>query len=166
VRGVQIIRKYLPVAYAEGRDLVAREHMQIGAYLGGLALNAGMVLGHSIAYTLAHRLRLAHGLSCALALAPCVAYNASAAPAQIELLAQGLGVAGEPVAVVDDIQRLASAVGIPRAWRDLGLAHEDLPAMVEECMARYPRPNNPKPLEREPLKRLYEAAWTGASPLQ
>ena len=53
-----------------GPDPEARAHMVLAAYMGGLALNAGMVLGHSIAYTLANRLHLPHGLSCAIALQP------------------------------------------------------------------------------------------------
>lgn len=160
-RGMHLIREFLPRAYADGTDLAARAQMLVAAFLGGLSLNAGMVLGHSIAYTLANRLHLAHGLSCALALPACIAYNAGAAAGPVRDVARALGVPEEPEAVVGDVLRLAADVGIPTAWRDVGASAADLPAMVDECLARYPRPNNPRPLERDALLSLYQRAWAG-----
>ncbi len=161
VRGIQVIREHLPIAHRDGTNLAARAQMQVGAFLGGFALNAGMVVGHSIAYTLANRLHLAHGLSCALALPYCIAYNAGAAAEKVTLLARALGVDGGAAVVVREVRRIASSVGIPEAWRTLGLGRDDLPALVDECLSRYPRANNPKPLDHESLLRLYQAAWEG-----
>lgn len=160
VRGIQIVRRHLEVACARGGDLSTRAQMQVAAFLGGQALNAGMVLGHSIAYTLANRLHLPHGLSCALALHHTVAYNAAAAPDRVGLIAGALGVAEEGAAVAA-LRDLGSSVGIPSAWSSVGLERGDIPILVDECLTRYPRPNNPRPLERRPLLALYEAAWEG-----
>jgi len=33
--------------------------------------------------------------------------------------------------------------------------------MVTECLEQYPRPNNPRPLERDALLSLYQAMWEG-----
>ncbi len=161
IRGIELIREYLPIAYREGTNLQARAQMQVGAFLGGFALNAGMVVGHSIAYTLANRLHLAHGLSCALALPYAIAYNTAAAPEKIAVLARALKVDDGGEAVVREVHRLGVSVGIPAAWQTLGLAREDLPALVDECVTTYPRPNNPRPLEPTSLLRLYQAAWEG-----
>ncbi len=161
VRGIQLICEHLPVVYREGANLPARAQMQVGAFLGGFALNAGMVVGHSIAYTLANHLHLAHGLSCALALPSAIAYNATAAPERVALLASAMGVDGGGAVVVRAVRRLGTSVGIPAAWQTLGLSQEDLPALVDECVTRYPRPNNPRPLDTTALLRLYEAAWEG-----
>lgn len=160
-RGAQLVRRYLPVAHHDSANLAARAQMQVAAFLGGLALNGAMVIGHSIAYTLARRLHLSHGLSCALALPHCIAYNADAAPDRVALIGQALGIDGEGAAVVREIAGLAASVGIPQAWQQLGLSRDDLPALVEECLTRYPRPNNPRPVERASLLRLYETAWEG-----
>lgn len=160
-RGIQIIRQYLPVVYRDGSNLEARAQMQVGAFLGGFALNASMVIGHSIAYTLANRLHLAHGLSCALALSHAIAYNAAHAAERISQIGRALGVDGQAPAIVREVRTLASSVGIAEAWRSLGLARGDLPALVDECITQYPRPNNPRPIERESLLRLYEAGWSG-----
>lgn len=166
VRGIQLIREHLPRVYREGSNLSARSQMQVAAFLGGFALNAGMVVGHSIAYTLANRLHLGHGLSCALALSPTIAYNTTAAPEKIALLAKALSIKGNGEAVVREVRGLGTSVGIPEAWQSLGLKRDDLPALVEECMTQYPRPNNPKPVDRDSLLRLYQGAWEGRDVLQ
>lgn len=143
----------------ESTDPEARAQMLLAAYLGGLSLNAGMILGHSIAYTLANRLHLPHGLSCAIALPYTLAYNRSAAPDRLASLAQAAGAAGNDL--IAETSRLCRDVGIPESVRSFGLERERLPELVEECLTQYPRPNNPRPLERQPLLGLYDAMWEG-----
>ena len=148
-----------PGGPAESTGPEARGQMLLAAYLGGLALNAGMVLGHSIAYTLANRLHLPHGLSCAIALPYTLAYNRGAAANRLEGLARAAGVPGRDV--VAETSRLCRDVGIPESVRALGLERDRLPELVEECLTQYPRPNNPRPLERQALLSLYDAMWGG-----
>ena len=159
-QGIALIVDALPRAYADGADAQARAQMLLAAYLGGLTLNAGMVLGHSIAYTIANRLHLPHGFSCALALPYAMAYNRDAAADRLRRVgaAAGVGPGGD---AVRGVQTLCRDAGIPEALRTLGLTRERLPELVEECLAVYPRPNNPRPLAREPLLSLYTAMWEG-----
>lgn len=142
-----------------GPEPEARAHMTLAAYMGGLTLNAGVVLGHSMAYTLANRLHLPHGLSCAIALPYTLAYNRNAAPDRLTALARAAGVPGQDI--VAHVGRLCRDVGIPDSVRALGLAPDRLPELVEECVRQYPRPNNPRPLDRDSLLSLYGAMWDG-----
>jgi len=158
-QGIGLITRALPRAYAAGNDAHARAEMLLGAYLGGQSLNAGMVLGHSIAYTIANRLHLPHGFSCALALPYTVAYNRDAAQERLGKIGEAAGIDGGRV--VQRIQSLGQDVGIPEALRTLGLERDRLPEMVTECLELYPRPNNPRPLERDALLSLYQAMWEG-----
>jgi alcohol dehydrogenase class IV len=143
----------------ESSDPEARAHMLLAAYLGGLALNAGMVLGHSIAYTLANRLHLPHGLSCAIALPYTLAYNREAAADRLAALAHAAGTDGRDI--VAETAGLCRDVGIPDSVRSLGLERDRLPELVDECLTQYPRPNNPRPLDRQALLALYDAMWEG-----
>jgi alcohol dehydrogenase class IV len=143
----------------ETSDPEARAQMLLAAYLGGLALNAGMVLGHSIAYTLANRLHLPHGLSCAIALPYTLAYNRDAARPRLAALAQAAGAPGQDL--VAETERLCRDAGIPDSVRSLGLERDRLPELVDECLTQYPRPNNPRPLDRQALLALYDAMWEG-----
>lgn len=158
--GIGLIAGALPRAYADGADAQARAEMLLGAYFGGLTLNAGMVLGHSIAYTIANRLHLPHGFSCALALPYAMAYSRGAAADRLRRIGAAMG--AEPNGgAVRRVQSLALNVGIPEALRTLGLERAQLPELVDECLTRYPRPNNPRPLDGEPLLSLYTAMWEG-----
>src|ERR1700742_1430838 len=64
----------VPAAYADGADIDARQETLLGAFEAGLALNASVVLGHSLAYVIAGRAGLPHGVSCAMALPYCLAH--------------------------------------------------------------------------------------------
>ncbi|HEV2357531.1 MAG TPA: iron-containing alcohol dehydrogenase [bacterium] len=187
-QGIGLIVDALPRAYADGGNAEARAQMLLAAYLGGLTLNAGMILGHSIAYTIANRLHLPHGFSCALALPYAMAYSRDAAADRLrrieDALARARGLPADSAAghhetrgaghdvmeseaspaggdAVRRVQSLGLDVGMPEALRTLGLERERLPELVDECLVRYPRPNNPRPLEREPLLSLYTAMWEG-----
>lgn len=156
-RGIGLIFDALPRAYSDGGDAPARAQMMLAAYLGGLTLNAGMILGHSIAYTIANRLHLPHGFSCALALPYAMAYSRDAAADRLGRIGAAAG-GGD---AVRRVQSLGFDVGMPEALRTLGLERERLPELVDECLVRYPRPNNPRPLAGEPLLSLYTAMWEG-----
>jgi alcohol dehydrogenase class IV len=158
-QGVGLIFRALPRACRAGTDPTARADMLLAAYMGGLALNAGMVVGHSIAYTIANRLHCPHGFSCALALPYAMTYSAGPAATRLSLVARAAGMSGPHT--VAQVQALCQEVGIPESLRALGLERERLPEMVEECLTQYPRPNNPRPLDAQSLLSLYTAMWEG-----
>ena len=162
---VGVVARFLEVAYREPSNLEARRAMMFAAYQAGLSLNAGVVLGHSIAYTVANRARLPHGVSCAVALPYCAAYNARGAENGLERVAALLGARADgetgASAVVDWLASLNERLGIPASLQEVGVDYHDLSAMADECLSRYPRPNNPVPVEREGLSRLYEHLFTG-----
>jgi len=158
-QGIGLIFGALRRACGAHPDPASRAHMLLAAYLGGLSLNAGMVLGHSIAYTIANRLHLPHGLSCALALPYTLAYSREAAPERLAGLGRAAGL--ERHDIIAEVGGLCRDVGIPDSLRSLGLERDRLPEMVDECLEVYPRPNNPRPLVRDALRSLYEAMWDG-----
>jgi alcohol dehydrogenase class IV len=159
LRGIELVFRSLPRAYRRGGDAEARAEMMLGAYMGGLALNAGMVVGHSIAYTIANRLHCPHGFSCALALPYAMAYSREPAASRLTLVARAAGLADSDT--VARVQGLCQDLGIPESLRALGLARDRLPEMAQECITQYPRPNNPRQLDPQSLLSLYTALWEG-----
>lgn len=146
------LARWLPAAVEDGSHLPARRGTLAGAHLAGLALNASALLGHSLAYTIARRTHLPHGVTTAIALPYCVAYNAAAAPTPTGLLAAAVGAGAAGLA--GWAQRLAGELGMPGSLAELGIAEGELAAMADECVSTYPRPNNPRPLERDRLLEL------------
>jgi alcohol dehydrogenase class IV len=160
---VGVIARWLKRAYDDGADMEARRAMLFAAYLGGVCLNAGVVVGHSVAYTIANRTRTPHGVSCAMALPYTVLFNRAARPERLKALTEAL--TGLPNAGAEDlavwIDELNAYLGMPRSLGELGIPAGGLDDMVAECLTRYPRPTNPVELNRERLKPLYEAMHAG-----
>jgi alcohol dehydrogenase class IV len=159
LEALELLATALPQAFADGSDLHARRGTLYGAYLAGLALNAGVVLGHSIAYTIANRVHLPHGITAAMALPYCLAYDATATAPQLEAIVAKLpGADGDVYRWLADLN---STLGVPPSLRVAGIPADEITAMAAECEQSYPRPTNPVPLEREPLTELYRHLWSG-----
>jgi len=167
LEGIGLIVKNLEKAYAQPGDRLAREAMSLGALLGGIALQAKMVYGHSIGYTIATRFRLAHGVSCGLPLPYIVSNYAVASGPKMKKLAEAFEVesSGEPSAlgpaVAERVKAIAINLGIPTTLQELGVAEEDLGALAEECLAVYPRPNSPLVFDVRSMTDLYRRMWEG-----
>ena len=172
----RLLARWLPVVVADGSNLPARRAMLYAAHLAGLAINASTLLGHSLAYTIATRAHLPHGVTTAMALPYCVAYCASAAGQQVAMLEAEIG--APPGTLALRLRDLSTQVGMPRSLREVGIDEAQLDGMVDQCLHAYPRPNNPVPLESGRLLQLcryfldgdlegcLRSAGTGASALR
>ena len=162
---VRFLSRWLLPAYRDGDDMEARRATLYGAHIAGRALNAGTILGHATAYTIANRAHLAHGVTCAMALPYCLAYSLSNLSVRRKLDLLALDVADTSVAtgldVVSWIGRLNAVLEIPDGLNAAGIDRDELTSMVSECIELYPRPNNPVPLERERLVEMYTRLWAG-----
>jgi len=140
------------VDYHDGANLPARRAMLYAAHLAGVAINASTLLGHSLAYTIATRTHLPHGVTTAMALPYCVAYAAPGAGEQVRMLASELDLPAESFAL--HLRDLSLRMGMPRSLRDVGIDETQLQGMVEQCLETYPRPNNPVPFDSGRLLTL------------
>lgn len=167
LEGVKLIVQNLEKAYDSGGDRMAREGMSLGALMGGIALQAKMVYGHSIGYTVATRYRLAHGVSCGLPLPYVISNYAVACAPKMSRLAEAFG-----VGPVSDPPELGKAVGrrameiaahlkIPTTLKELGVPEADLQGLAEECVTMYPRPNSPLVFDARSMASLYRRMWDG-----
>ena len=155
-----LLSRSLPAAYAVG-DLESRYGTALGAYHAGLALNASVVLGHSLAYAIAARTGLPHGASVAMALPYCLAHVRPLCEGQIADMAAI--VCGEPDAelfvrwIVEHSQRMR----IPTSLAELGVDRNELAAMAADCVDSYPRPNHPVPIDAAGVLALLERLHAG-----
>jgi alcohol dehydrogenase class IV len=161
-QAIEILRSDLDIAALQN-DADAKGRVLYAAHLAGLALNAGVVLGHSLAYVIARHVPMPHGTSCSMALPYCLAYNRSVAPELAAYVARTVtGDRSENLeAAADYVAELAERLTQPASLAAVGIAQEELPKMAQEIISEYPRPNNPVPFEPESLRTLLAHMHSG-----
>ncbi len=168
LEGIRLIVANLEKAYDDGTDRKAREAMSLGALMGGIALQAKMVYGHSIGYTIATRYKLPHGVSCGLPLPYIIANYSIACARKMKALGEAYGVAGrseDPVevgkAVAEKARGIAQHLKIPVNMKELGVKEEELEALAQECVRMYPRTNSPLVFDEKSMTHFYGMMWEG-----
>ncbi len=157
--GIAALGRALPRIVARGSDIEARSDALYGAWLCGTVLgHVGMALHHKLCHTLGGSFNLPHAETHTIVLPHALAYNSLDAPQAMARIARALGGVSAPQAVYD----LAKDNGAPVALRDLGLKAEDLDRACDIALQnQYP---NPRPLERQALRQLFQNAWEGVRP--
>ena len=155
---MRTIPQSLRAAYADGTNLNARRELLYASFLAGLSLNAVTVLGHTMGYTIAGRTKLGHGVTCAMSLPYCLAYNLAAVEPMREIAA---AVGCAPASLPLWSRALGDELGIPASLEEIGIAEDEVEAMADECVDSYPRPNNPVPFDRHRLRLLYQRFHQG-----
>ncbi|HLQ03481.1 MAG TPA: iron-containing alcohol dehydrogenase [Nitrososphaerales archaeon] len=167
LEGIRLIVDNLEKAHANGSDRPAREAMSLGALLGGIALAARMVYGHSVGYTVATRFNLPHGVSCGIPLPYIISNYALACAPKMSKLAEAYGVdAGDDsvelgVAIGEKVRRLVSELRLPTTLKELGVKESELSTLAEECIKLYYRPNSPVVFDEKSMAHFYRMMWNG-----
>jgi maleylacetate reductase len=157
--GVRAFVEALPVLAEAPRDLPARTRALYGAWLCGTVLGTvGMALHHKLCHTLGGSFDLPHAETHAIVLPHAVAYNEAAVPEALAPIARALGTQRAGTG----LHAFARRIGAPTALRDLGLAEADLDRAAD-LATRNPY-WNPRPVTREGVRALLDAAWRGDPP--
>lgn len=166
LEAIRLITRYLPLAVADGKDLVAREMMAYGEFLAGMAFNsAGLGLVHAMAHQPGAVKDLPHGVCNAILLPVVSAFNRKQAVARYARIADAMGVdtAGlsdeaASLAAIEAIAALSKRVGIPRGFGELGVTEADLPGFVPKALADPCLGCNPVMPTAAEVLELYRAA--------
>lgn len=159
VEGLKAFRSGLPKVLADPDGIDARGETLYGAWLCGTVLGqVGMALHHKLCHTLGGSFDLPHAETHAIVLAHAIAYNAAAVPDQLRPVCDVFGGQNAGLALHD----FAGRVGAPLALRELGLAETDLDRAAD--LATEKPYWNPRPVTRDDIRRLLQAAWAGDAP--
>ena len=187
LQALKIIFEYLPKAYEDGSDEVAREKMANAATMAGMAFaNAFLGVCHSMAHKLGAFFHLPHGVANALMIDEVIKFNSSETPAKMGTfsqyayprtrrryaeIAEALNLGGSTdvekvenlIKAIDDLK---AKIGIKNTIMDYGVPESEflfkLDQMVEHAFDDQCTGANPRyPLMSE-IREMYLNAYYGA----
>jgi alcohol dehydrogenase class IV len=161
LRAIELLIAHLEDACAGNREALG--NCLWASHLAGQALNAGVVVGHSLAYCLSYEKPMAHGVSCALALPYTLAYNQNLPEGLARVLALALTSGRSPLLMdaAKEVLALVKRLGLPSNLNDAGIPVGAEANIVDRCIIEYPRPTNPEPLAESTLLVLLGAMRSG-----
>jgi choline dehydrogenase len=164
---IELVARWLRVAYEEGGNLEARTNMAHAATLGGLAYGTESAgAAHAMSQSAGGVHECPHGALTARVLGPVCEYNAPAAPELYARIAQGLGVDVHGVPTleaallgVEEVYRLTDDVGIP-TMEELGFSEEEIPMLAQIAYEDPQTIGNPREVDVAGYEAIYRNAFS------
>ena len=163
--------KWLPIAYANGSNMLAREKMHNASLMAGFTFtNTALGLCHSTAHQIGAEYHIPHGLANAIMLPYAVQYNAPGASERYATLARAIGYDSKTplegtqkyVQAIRDMQKI---LNIPGSIKEAGVDEADFKAkldgMVRNAMADGSTPPNPRIPTLKDIEGIYLNAYYG-----
>jgi alcohol dehydrogenase class IV len=158
--GIRALSRSLPAVVDDPGNLDARSDAQYGAWLSGAVLgNVGMALHHKLCHTLGGTFNLPHAEVHTVVLPYAARYNLEAAPEAMRIAAEALGAPDAPGGIYD----LSVRLGAPTALKDIGMPEDGLDKAAD--LATTNPYYNPRPVERDAIRRLLADAFVGKRPV-
>jgi choline dehydrogenase len=164
---IELVARWLRVAYEEGGNLEARTNMAHAATLGGLAYGTESAgAAHAMSQSAGGVHECPHGALTARVLGPVCEYNAPAAPELYARIAQGLGVEVHGVPTleaallgVEEVYRLTDDVEIP-TMEELGFSQEEIPMLAQIAYEDPQTIGNPREVDVAGYEAIYRNAFS------
>ena len=164
LQAVKLIFSNLLDAYRSGEP-ENRYGMSLGSLMAGMAFgNAGVCLGHAVAYTFAVPHKVTHGVSCGLVLPYIFRFSAPAIPWKLPEVARAMDLNVENLkpeemgsVISDAVLKLMGELQMPKRLRDLGIPREAVPKLADRLLT-FKRLilRSPRQPSREDALRLFE----------
>jgi len=185
MQAIQMVFKYLPIAYEHPENEEARSMMHNAACIAAIAFaNVSVGINHALAHAFGARFGVPHGRANALMLPHVIAYNASVptkfmpspnqrgytADKKYAAIADMLGLGGHTIEekvknLVTATEQLLDQVAIPRSIAELGISKEEferaLPDLVKSAFEDPSGRTNPRLPMMNEMVQLFWSAYQG-----
>ncbi|MEH7156226.1 bifunctional acetaldehyde-CoA/alcohol dehydrogenase [Neobacillus drentensis] len=185
LKAIQLVFKYLPIAYRDGSNELAREKMHNASTIAGMAFaNSFLGINHSLAHVLGAEFNIAHGRANAILLPHVIRYNAAKpnkfmtypkyesfiADERYAEIARMLGLPARTTeegieSLVQAVIQLAKELDIPMSIKANGVGIEEFESKVEvlaeQAFDDQDTIANPKQPFISELAEIYRKAFAG-----
>lgn len=168
--------EYLPKAYANGEDMVAREKMHSASCLAGIAFSsASLGINHSIAHNLGAKFHIPHGRANAMLLPHVVEFNANLeqsfgreytkAALKYAHIAKILGISHyetrrDVCALIEELRYMLKMTKTPQRLTEAGIKKEEYLTqqadLVEGALKDICTTTNPREASKEDIEKILE----------
>jgi alcohol dehydrogenase class IV len=162
LEGMRIIHRFLPRAYADGKNIEARAQMLAAASMGATAFQKGLGGVHAIAHPVGSWFNTHHGLTNAVILPYVVTFNRRAIEEKADVISRVLDLPTRGfdgfLAWVLDMRR---GLGIPHSLADIGVSVDKATIIGREAAIDPSASGNPIPVDAAQLEHIFRAAVAG-----
>jgi alcohol dehydrogenase class IV len=169
LHAIELIAKYLPIAYADGSNIEARENMMFAAHIAGICENlANCGLIHSLAEVVGGMYwNVPHGTAIAVFMPEIMEFNRMAVPEKFKKIAiamgekvEGLSLREASIKAIDAVKKLISELKMAKSLKDLGVKEGDLPDIAKKAMETVEYGGNPRVASYEDLLTIVRKCYS------
>ena len=180
-KAVSLVFRFLPLAFQDGTNLLAREKMHNASCMAGLAFNsAGLGLNHGMAHAIGAKLHIAHGRINAMLLPHLITFNAdlgrirngeyALAAKKYQRMAKVLDLPAPSVRLgvtnlLREVERLNRTLKIPASLKEWGAEPSKVKELrgeiVSAALADATTATNPRPAAAEHVEALLNKVMGG-----
>jgi len=159
LQALRLLARGLRAAHADPASLPARLDCLTGAWMSMVGSQSGVEKGasHGIGHALGGTAGMPHGYTSCVMLPHVLRYNSSVTAPQQALVSQALGAPGVPAGEL--VAELVRDLGLPARLRDADVRQDQLDEIADVAMHDRWIPTNPRPLDRDGVRKLLDAAW-------
>ena len=163
LEGISLIKKWLPVAVKDGKNLEARSNMLVAATMGSTAFQKGLGAIHSLSHPVNSVYNIHHGLSNAIFMPYVLTFNRKEIEKKIIKLSEYLELEEKSFnSFLKWILNLRKDLNIPHKLSDVtNVKPEEIDKLSQMALDDPSTPGNPKKLNLEDMKMLYKYSLEG-----
>ncbi len=162
LEGMRIIHRFLPRAYADGKNIEARAQMLAAASMGATAFQKGLGGVHAIAHPVGSWFNTHHGLTNAVILPYVMTFNRRAIEDKADIIGRVLDL---PVRGFDGflawVLDMRRELKVPHSLADIGVSADKAAIIGREAAIDPSASGNPIAVDAAQLEHIFRAAVAG-----